>query len=231
MSEAIAIIPARGGSKRIPRKNLKSFLGKPIIQYAIEAAINSDCFSEIVVSTDDSEIATIAKDLGASVPFYRSSENSSDYATTMSVISEVFDFYTRVGKHFAIACCIYPTAVFTSKENLIHAYNLLINSEADSVIPVIKFGYPVFRAFSIKGDKLSYQWPEFQNTRSQDLPNLYHDSGQFYFFRTEPILKKNSLVTTNSLPLILSETEAQDIDNEEDWRMAEIKYKLFKKYE
>ena len=151
---AIAIITARGGSKRIPRKNIRDFCGNPIISYAIDAAINSNIFAEVMVSTDDNEIAKIALENGAQVPFYRSSRNSDDYSTTADVLIEVLSEYEKKGLKFDYLCCIYPTAPFVTSEKLKLALKKMINEKAEAIIPVVKFSYPPQRAFIIKDDKL-----------------------------------------------------------------------------
>ncbi|WP_128331183.1 pseudaminic acid cytidylyltransferase [Apibacter sp. HY039] len=220
----LAIIPARGGSKRIPRKNIKNFLGKPIISYSIRSAIDSNLFDEIMVSTDDSEIAEVAQKYGAKVPFMRSEENSSDYSTTMDVLKEVLDNYELIGKKFDHACCIYPTAPLIKKGDLIKGYETLQKGIFDSVFPIVSFSYPVWRSVKIIGGKTKMIWPEYSNSRSQDLDSVYHDAGQWYWF----IVKKfsHTLFMENTTSIILSELSVQDIDNETDWKLAELKYKL-----
>ncbi|PTS95979.1 pseudaminic acid cytidylyltransferase [Pedobacter sp. HMWF019] len=224
MKKSIAIITARGGSKRIPRKNIKDFLGSPIIKYSIDAALNAGCFDEVMVSTDDEEIASIAKALGASVPFMRTSNNSNDFATTADVISEVLDAYKALGEEFEYSCCIYPTAPFVTSEKLKTAFKKLKESEADSLVPVVSFGFPILRSFKIEEGRVKMNWPEHMNTRSQDLPPAYHDCGQFYFVRTSAFLERKKLFSDYTLPYEMPESEVQDIDTEEDWKVAEIKY-------
>src|SRR5215218_2282888 len=183
---SIAIITARGGSKRIPRKNIKPFLGKPIISYSIQSALDSGIFEEVMVSTDDDEIAEISKKLGATVPFIRSEKNSDDYAGTAEVLIEVIEEYRKRQKHFETVCCIYPTAPFVHAEKLKRAYGLLTEHNADSVLPVTEFSYPILRSVKITEDgKIAMNWPEYYASRSQDLPKSYHDSGQFYFLNVE----------------------------------------------
>ena len=223
---AIAIITARGGSKRIPRKNIRDFCGNPIISYAIDAAINSNIFAEVMVSTDDNEIAKIALENGAQVPFYRSSRNSDDYSTTADVLIEVLSEYEKKGLKFDYLCCIYPTAPFVTSEKLKLALKKMINEKAEAIIPVVKFSYPPQRAFIIKDDKLIYKYPENVFKRSQDLESLYHDAGQFYFIKVETFMKNKTLVCKNTIPFIVDELSVQDIDTEEDWKMAELKYKM-----
>lgn len=223
---AVAIIPARGGSKRIPRKNIKDFLGKPIIAYSIEAALESKLFTEVMVSTDDEEIAEIARSCGANVPFARSTENANDYATTVDVIEEVLENYKARKQHFNIACCIYPTAPFVTPEILQRSYQMLQNEGFDSVYPVQKFSFPPQRSVIFEGNKLQWQNPENALARSQDLTPMYHDAGQFYFFHIEKFLENRSILTKNTGGIIISEMDAHDIDNEEDWAVAEFKYRI-----
>lgn len=226
MIKNVAIITARGGSKRIPRKNIKDFLGKPIIAYSIFAAIESGCFEEVMVSTDDHEIADVARNFGAEIPFLRSDETSNDFATTADVLFEVLNDYNRMGKSFDYACCIYPTAPFVTPEKLKQGNELLLNTGSESVFPVARFGYPIQRAVQIENNHLSMIWPEHMNSRSQDLQPAYHDTGQFYWFAVAPFMRSKKLFTDHSAPIIVPETEVQDIDNEDDWKIAEMKYRL-----
>ena len=221
----IAIITARGGSKRIPRKNIKSFLGKPIMAYSIEAAIKSGIFDEVMVSTDDEEIAQIAKEYGAKVPFFRSEKTSNDFATTNDVLLEVIDEYEKRGEKFEYGVCIYPTAPFVTSERIKDAATKFIESGADSLIPVVQFSYPPKRAMVIRDERLVFEYPEFMDSRSQDLEKEYHDVGQFYCFNVEAYKKNKKLMLGNILPYVIDEMEVQDIDNESDWKIAEIKYK------
>jgi len=225
--KSVAIITARGGSKRIPRKNIKLFLGRPIITYSIEAALRSRIFEEVMVSTDDMEIAEIAVEYGAKVPFMRSAENSNDYAGTAEVIIEVLHEYKTRGIDFEIACCIYPTAPFVTADKLKRAYRILTEENADSVVPITEFSYPILRSVKInEAGKIEMNWPAYYSSRSQDLTKCYHDCGQFYFLNTEKILQHKKLFMPHSVPLVVPETEVQDIDNETDWRIAEMKYRL-----
>jgi len=222
----IAIIPARGGSKRIPRKNIKEFCGKPIIAYSIETAIKSNIFDEIMVSTDDEEIAEIAKKYGASVPFFRSAEMSSDMAMTVPVLIEVLGEYEKRGKHFDITCCIYPCAPFITPQKLKQGVDILLQNNANFAFPVVKFSYPPQRGLVIRDQRISMLYPENYLKRSQDLEPLYHDAGQFYFAKTEVLKEKQTFFGENSMPIICNESEMQDIDTMEDWKIAEIKYKM-----
>ncbi len=222
----LAIIPARGGSKRIPRKNIKSFLGKPILSYSIEKAYKSGLFDEVMVSTDDQDIGRLSIEYGAKVPFYRSLVNANDTANTLSVIKEVISNYkTQQMKQFNFVCCIYPTAPLMQVHHLKKGYELLTHRNFYSVIPVIEFSYPVWRGFEIvENGVIKMLWPDFKNSRSQDLKIVYHDAGQWYWLNMSYI--NDSIFTLNTGTVILSENEAQDIDNEDDWRLAELKFKL-----
>lgn len=223
----IAIITARGGSKRIPKKNIREFFGKPMISYSIEAALSSNAFDEVMVSTDSAEIAGVAKHCGAKVPFLRSAAASGDYATTADVLGEVILEYEKQEKYFDTFCCIYPTAPFLTAEKLLNALDVLEQSGADSLMPVVAFSFPPQRAMVIRDGRLTYQYPEFVKSRSQDLESWYHDCGQFYICRTEAFKNSGSVITPNSVPFILPEAEVQDIDNLSDWKLAEMKYKVF----
>ncbi len=224
----LCIIPARGGSKRIPRKNIKDFLGKPILAYSIEAALNSGLFEEVMVSTDDEVIAKIAVQYGAKIPFERSKTNSDDYATTMDVINEVLKDYTeKKGKEFRFVCCIYPTAPFIQISHLHEGFSKLISNNYTSVFPVVAFSYPVWRGLALDNKGASTMiWPEFLNARSQDLQPVYHDAGQWYWFNNENLKDWNWPENTGTL--ILSEEHVQDIDTITDWKLAEIKFSLLK---
>lgn len=221
----IAIITARGGSKRIPKKNIREFLGKPILAYSIEAALGSGLFDEVMVSTDSTEIAEIAETFGAKIPFYRSDATSNDFATTNDVILEVLDKYERRGTQFDTAVVIYPTAPFVTASKLIKAVGEFEASDADTLIPVVQFSYPPQRALIIDQGKLRFLYPENIDSRSQDLMPHYHDVGQFYVIRPEAFKVNKKLMLGNILPFIVDEREVQDIDNESDWAIAEMKYK------
>ena len=226
MEGNIAIITARGGSKRIPRKNIKEFCGKPIIAYSIEAALESDIFCEVMVSTDDKEIAEIAKKYGAKIPFFRSLETANDYATTRDVLLEVLEEYHKLGQEFKKMCCIYPTAPFVTANKLKEAMSLLENSSAHCVMPVTEFSFPPLRGMYLRENKLEFCYPEYALTRSQDLEKVYHDCGQFYCMDVKAFCEQKTLVMKDTKAIIVSEREAQDIDTLEDWKMAELKYKL-----
>ncbi|MFH0969681.1 MAG: pseudaminic acid cytidylyltransferase [Patescibacteria group bacterium] len=222
----LAIIPARGGSKRIPRKNIKDFLGKPIIAYSIETALKSGLFDEVMVSTDDQEIAEVAKKYGAKVPFLRSEKNSDDHSSTADVIEEVLNEYQKKSKNFDVFCCIYPTAPFINEDTLKKCYELMEKGKYDSVFPIVKFSYPIQRGLKMTGSKVEMIWPENYNKRSQDIESAYHDSGQFYWLRTDKFLQEKKVYLDNSGAIVLDNLMVQDIDNLEDWKMAEFKYQF-----
>lgn len=224
----IAIIPARGGSKRIARKNIRHFLGKPIIAYSIEAAIQSGLFDEVMVSTEDLEIAEIAVEYGANVPFLRTEENASDFAPTVDVLLEVLSKYNNQGRTFIEGCCIYPTAPFVNCGLLKKGFSTLTEGGHETVFPVVAFSYPIWRALKLSGnqDRADMFWPENVDKRSQDLTPAYHDAGQFYCFNTHSLINNKRLYTGNTGVLIRTELEVQDIDNLVDWKIAEMKYKM-----
>ena len=223
----IAIIPARGGSKRIPRKNIKPFLGKPIIAYSIEAALKSNLFDEVMVSTDDKKIAEIAEKYGAKVPFIRSANNANDFATLTDVLFEVMNQYKQKDKNFNNICGILPTAPLITTDRIAEAYNKFNNEKLDSICPVVEFSYPILRALKISDkNKLKMIWPEYLKIRSQDLKPAFHDSGSFYWVKAEAMKKEKTLFCKNGSAIILPETEVQDIDSETDWKLAELKYQL-----
>jgi pseudaminic acid cytidylyltransferase len=223
----IAIITARGGSKRIPRKNIRLFRGKPVMVYAIEAAIKSGLFSNIIVSTDDEEIASVARIHGAEIPFMRSVATSGDHAGTADVLLEVIPALTNAGYRFSKVCCIYPTAPFITGTILREGLQLLEDGNFDSVFPVCAFSYPVQRALQMNSDKkIEMIWPENLEKRSQDLPATYHDAGQFYWIRVDEFLRSKKIFSSNSGALALEELQVQDIDTETDWKLAELKHEL-----
>lgn len=219
----LCIIPARGGSKRIPRKNVKPFMGKPIIAYSIENALQTGLFDEVMVSTDDPEIAEVARQYGAAVPFLRSPETANDYATLADVIREVVNTYKSQGRSFDNVCCILATCPLVKTAYISEAYKKLVDSDFISVYPVVQFSYPILRSLNMdeKG-VLSMNWPEYARTRSQDLAPAYHDSGTFYWHKIKPWMEGKR----KGGGIIISEDLVQDIDTNEDWRMAEMKYQL-----
>lgn len=225
----VAIITARGGSKRIPRKNIKEFCGKPILAYSVEAALQSGIFDEVMISTEDDEIAEIAQSYGANFPFRRSEKMSGDHAMTVDVILEVAEAYKNIGKNFDVFCCIYPTAPFVTAEKLRKSYRVLEDRVAEAVIPVVKFSFPPQRCFVIENEYMRYKWKEYELSRSQDLEPFYHDAGQFYYIKSKALFEQRTLVPKKTAPFVLDEMEVQDIDNMEDWKIAELKYKAMKK--
>ncbi|MBU5476986.1 pseudaminic acid cytidylyltransferase [Eubacterium sp. MSJ-33] len=227
MKNTVAVITARGGSKRIPKKNIKEFCGKPIIAYAIQAAIASNIFDEVMVSTDSEEIAKIARDYGAVVPFMRSEKNADDYATTEDVIMEVVNQYKERGKAYAYVCCLYPTTPFITSSILKEAVKIMVQENPAVVIPVVQFSYPPQRCFVIDENGYArFKYPEYVKTRSQDLEKQYHDAGQFYIYHVEKLFAHNGIIEDDFKPIILPEMCVQDIDTLDDWKMAEMKYRL-----
>lgn len=219
----LCIIPARGGSKRIPRKNVKPFLGKPMLAYSIEAALATGLFDEVMVSTDDEEIANVARQYGAKVPFMRSAETANDFATTADVLKEVLAKYKEQGQEFDNFCCVYATAPMIQSKDIIAAFERLSSSQFTVVYPVVAFSYPIWRCLDLAEDgTMTRHWPEYENSRSQDLPKEYHDTGTFYWYKTREWLNGNSIIGG----IEVDETTIQDIDTETDWKIAEMKYKL-----
>ena len=230
MSKKLAIIPARGGSKRIPRKNIKNFQGKPIISYSIEAALRAGIFDEVMVSTDDSEIAEVARMYGASVPFIRSEKNADDFAATDAVVIEVLaDYQEKLSTRFETGCCIYPTVPLINPKTLIESGEVFHNNKFDTLYPIVKFGFPILRAVQVKDNKIVLAWPEYEQVRSQDIPPYYHDAGQYYWFRSDYLLEYKTSSSKNTGYIELSELEIQDIDNEADWVLAELKFEYLRR--
>lgn len=222
----ICIIPARGGSKRIPRKNIKLFLGKPIIAYSIEAALQSRLFDEVMVSTDDEEIAAIAKHYGAKVPFYRSAETSNDFAITVDVLNEVLTEYEKRGRTFDYICCIYPTALFVTPEKLRTSFEEMLAKGCDSAFAIVQYSYPIQRGLVVnEQERVNMIWPQYIKSRSQELTPTYHDAGQFYFSLVKKFKQTNAMKGDNTYGIITSELEVQDLDTMTDWELAELKYK------
>ena len=226
MERCLAIITARGGSRRIPKKNIKEFCGKPILQYSVEAAVESGIFDEVMVSTDSREIKRVAELCGGKVPFLRSERTSGDMTATYEVVLEVLEEYQKRGCQFEYVCCIYPTAPFITSEKLKEGKELLIRTGADGVIPIVAFSFPPQRCFVIREGRVQFHWPENRFVRTQDLERWYHDCGQYYFLKVSSFLEQKNLVMENTVPIVLDEMEVQDIDTYEDWEMAEIKYKM-----
>jgi N-acylneuraminate cytidylyltransferase len=228
MKNIIAIITARGGSKRIPKKNIKEFFGKPMLSYAINACKDSGIFSEIMVSTDSEEIAEVARSNGANIPFMRSQKTADDFATTFDVLEEVISNYRNEKQEFEHVCCIYPCVPFLSGQTLKNAYNQLIKSDNDALQPVCKFSVPIEWAMKIENGLLVPNDRKAQLIRSQDLTPKYFDVGMFYMIKTAVMLKEKSLTPEKTMAYIMDEREVQDIDTTDDWLIAEMKYKLLK---
>ena len=221
----LCVIPARGGSKRIPRKNLKPFLGKPIIAYSIEIALKSALFDTVMVSTDDEEIAECARKYGAQVPFLRSEINANDYATTQSVLEEVLKEYSDKGIYWSSLFCIYPTAPLAQLESIKEGYDCLVRNELDLVYPVVNFSYPIWRGLRRKkSGQVEFIWQENKNSRSQDLEDVFHDAGQWYWFNLKKYNTK--LNYDNNSTVLLDPCVVQDIDTPSDWLIAELKYQM-----
>ena len=226
MPKCIAIIPSRGGSKRIPKKNIKDFFGKPLIAYSIQAAIDSKLFDEIIVSTDDENIARIAKEYGASVPFLRPKELSDDFSGTQSVIEHAMDFLKKDGKEFDFCCTIYATAPLLEKEFLIEGFEKLKNSKAKNAFSSTSMPFPIQRTFKInKNGRCEMFNPEYYFTRSQDLEEAYQDAGQFYWSNLK-VQSTDIMFGEDSIPIVLPRHLVQDIDTLEDWKRAEFMYKV-----
>lgn len=223
---SIAVITARGGSKRIPKKNIREFLNKPMIAYAIESCLDSKIFTEIMVSTDCEEIADISKKYGAQVPFLRSEKTSDDFATTYDVLEEVLLKYKTLNKEFEYTCCVYPCVPFLTGKILQSAYEKFLSADYDALMPLVKYSYPIQRALKIEGENLKFAFPEFENCRSQDLPSMYHDVGMFYFMKTQSLLREKKIVCNHMTYFEMKEMHIQDIDTLEDWENAELKYRL-----
>ena len=222
----ICVIPARGGSKRIPRKNIKEFNGKPIIAYSIEAALKSNCFDQVIVSTDDDEIAEVAKKYGAQVPFLRPGELSNDYAGTIPVIKHAIEWMEDNKNSVENVCCLYATAPFIRPQIISQAYQQLNNSKVGYCFSVTSFVFPIQRAIKIvEKNKVSMFYPEYFNTRSQDLEEAYHDAGQFYWGKAQAFKDELQIFTEVATPYILPRYLVQDIDTPEDWIRAEAMYR------
>ena len=226
----LCVIPARGGSKRIPRKNIKSFNGKPIIAYSIEAALNSGCFDKVIVSTDDPEIAEVGQAYGAEIPFMRPDELANDYAGTLPVIKHAIEWFEQNQTRPDDVCCIYATAPFVQIETIKAAYQQLQDTAVDYCFTVTSFPFPIQRAVKItENQRLQMFYPEQFNTRSQDLEEAYHDAGQFYWGRTEAFKEQKPLFSEDASPYVLPEYLVQDIDTPEDWIRAEMMYQVIKR--
>ena len=225
----VAIIPARGGSKRIPRKNIKAFHGKPMIAYSIEAALLSGCFDKVIVSTDDVEIAEVSRNHGALVPFLRPTEISDDYSTTMDVMEHAIRWCQSEGWDLEAICCLYATAPFVLPNDLNRGYQLLQDSDVQFTFSATTFPFPIQRALKLdKNSSVSMFAPENEQIRSQDLEEAYHDAGQFYWGRKNAFLNKLSIFSPHSKAVLLPRCRVQDIDTQEDWELAEALYSALK---
>ncbi|MFH1910342.1 MAG: pseudaminic acid cytidylyltransferase [bacterium] len=222
----VAIIPARGGSKRIPQKNIKKFHGVPIIKYSIDVAIKSKIFDSVIVSTDDKKIAKVAKEFGAEVPFFRSKKSSSDSASLTDAMIETLERLAKLNCRPKYCCMIFATNPTISVKRLKAAFDLLTKYNADSVIPVAEYPSPVQRALKIKRGILKLVDNKYEFTRSQYLPKRYYDSGRFIFFKTSSFLRNKSFFMRKTRAMILPHLLVQDIDSEEDWKLAELKFDL-----
>ncbi|MDA8912008.1 pseudaminic acid cytidylyltransferase [Pseudomonadales bacterium] len=223
----ICIIPARGGSKRIPRKNIKQFYGKPMIAYSIDAALSSGCFDRVIVSTDDLEIADISRDFGAETPFIRPALISDDHTGTTLVVSHAIEWLQRDGAIPEQVCCLYATAPFVSHADIAEGQKLLDKTGCDYVFSVTSYAFPIQRAIRIsEGSRVEMFQPENISVRSQDLEEAYHDAGQFYWGKAAAWLAAKPIFSMESLPLVLPRHRVQDIDTREDWDRAEIMFKL-----
>lgn len=222
----IAIIPARGGSKRIPRKNIKNFHGKPLIAYSIEAALQAECFDRVIVSTDDNEIAEVAKQYGAEVPFLRPQDISNDYATTMDVLKHAINELSLTDD--CQLCCIYATAPFLQVRDIVEASILLSSNNIDYVFSATEFSFPIQRAIKIDENGFCGMFhTEHENTRSQDLEKSYHDAGQFYFGKVSSFKQNRPFFhSSKSKPFLLPIYRVQDIDTVEDWKRAELLFEV-----
>ncbi|WP_320035357.1 pseudaminic acid cytidylyltransferase [Halarcobacter sp.] len=229
MPKAIAVIPARGGSKRIPRKNIKFFHGKPLIAYSIEAAKRSNLFDKIIVSTDDEEIANIAKEYGAQIPFLRPKELSDDFTGTADVVSHAINFLKKQGEEYDFCCTIYATAPFLEEKYLKLGFKKLMSSDAHQAFSVTSMPFPIFRTFKItKDNRCEMFFPEYHQTRSQDLEEAYQDAGQFYWENLHNSFTQSGF-GKDSIPIVLPRYLVQDIDTLEDWERAEYMYEAIKR--
>ena len=222
----VAIIPARGGSRRIPRKNIRNFCGKPMIAWPIEAAKASGLFDHIIVSTDDAEIAEVAKELGAEVPFIRPPELSDDHASTDSVVLHAMQESQRIYGSLRQGCCVYPTSPFLTTGDLNRGLSILLAHKATSAFPVVKYDFPIEQALLLNGTRPCAKWPDKLMERSQDLPDHYHDAGMFYWFDVEKFLTESRLFCVDSVAFVISSDRCQDINTVEDWARAELKYRI-----
>lgn len=223
----ICVIPARGGSKRIPRKNIKPFCGKPMIGWSIEAAVQSGCFDRVVVSTDDTEIADVARQCGAEVPFMRPAHLSDDHTGTIPVIAHAIEWFIGRGSDIRKACCLYATAPFVRAQDLQAGLVELETQACDYAFSMTSYAFPVQRALQLTtAGRVRMFYPEHFNTRSQDLQEAYHDAGQFYWGAADAWLANRPIFSENSVPVLLPRHRVQDIDTQEDWERAELMFRV-----
>lgn len=226
----LAVIPARGGSKRIPGKNVKFFCGKPMIGWSIEVARQSGIFDHVVVSTDDAEIAEIAVGFGAEVPFLRPTELSDDYTGTSEVVAHAINWHQQQGATIDAVCCVYATAPFVSSSDLQAGLCKLLETSADFVFAVTSYAYPIQRALRLsESGRVQMLWPEHFTTRSQDLEEVFHDAGQFYWGRPGAWISNKPIFSSTSASIVLPRYRVQDIDTQEDWVRAEMMFKMLQK--
>ena len=226
----LCVIPARGGSKRIPRKNIKFFCGQAMIGYSIKAAFASQCFDEVIVSTDDTEIAEVAKSFGALVPFIRPDELANDYTATIPVIKHAIEWFDSQGQKPSEVCCLYATAPFVTADIINKSYSQMCHTKADYCFTVTSFAYPIQRAIKVTTEhRIEMFHPENLETRSQDLEESYHDAGQFYWGKAESFRQQKPLFSKSATPYILPRHLVQDVDTPEDWKLAELMYQVLKK--
>ena len=226
----LCVIPARGGSKRIPRKNIKSFCGQAIIGYSIKAALESRCFDQVIVSTEDTEIAEVAESFGAIIPFVRPNELADDYSDTLIVVKHAIDWFDEQGTPPTEVCCLYATAPFVTADTIRNVYEQLQLSEAENCFPVTTFAFPIQRAIKITSEsRIEMFYPEYLKIRSQDLEESYHDAGQFYWGKAQAFKEQKPFFSEDANPYILPRYLVQDIDTEEDWKRSELMYELIVK--
>ncbi len=222
----LAVIPARGGSKRIPRKNIKEFCGKPMIAWPIDVAKATGLFDHIIVSTDDVEIAYVAKEWGAEVPFMRPPELSNDLASTDNVVLHAVQESQRIYGNLCKGCCVYPTSPFLTIDDLKNGFDILLAHQSTSVFPVVEYDFPIEQAFLLDGMHPRAKWPDKFMERSQDLPIHYHDAGMFYWFDIKKFLIECRLFCDDSVAFVIPSDRCQDINTPEDWERAEIKFRI-----
>lgn len=220
--DAVAIIPARAGSKRIPRKNLRPFLGKPILQYSIEAALQSRLFHRVVVSTDSPEIAALAQALGAEAPFLRPEHLADDHTPLAEVVHHALSWLAEQGQQYQYACCILATAPLLQQRFLKEGAAILRSEACDAVIPVTTYEFPIFRSFKLDDGTLKLMWPEYELMRSNDLAEAYHDIGQFYWLQVAAFLRSRRIFAPSARAVLVPRSLVQDIDTEDDWQRAEF---------